>query len=471
MSREVNMIGMAIAKGLEEQGHVGATHMGTAFDAWIPGKVDYAPNFENIPAFWTETAFFSTRPRTPIRSPISPEEMRDLLRQFIPARGRPGSGGCAMVDYMETASLAVLEYASKYKESLLDRYKAGVDQIARGRKEPPYAYVIPAQQRDPVAAVELLRRLAFALVAQLSTPVTIEGRTYPAGAWVCPPIRNSPRWRAKSSTYSTTPTCDSILAAPRSVPTTQPAGRCRSPWGSTSPQSRHAAPRWHPVEHEMASVPRSLQRPPNALQPHRCRRRSAVRQRSRHRLQHERRGCGDRAARWPCYRQRIHSVGGSSPEQRVPRNQPRVEAGRNDSVRRRALRDRGARRRPDRRRRPLRHRRRLPPAARAARARPTRSSRPATRSAAPGTSSATPASARTPTCSRSATRSGRGRRRRRSPTARRSCDYIQRDGARARRSTATSASATASCAPTGRRERRALDRRASSAPTPARRSS
>ena len=90
---------------------------------------------------------------------------------------------------METASLAVLEYASKYKESLLfDRYKAGVDQIARGRKEPPYAYVIPAQQRDPVAAVELLRRLAFAgvRVAQLSTPATVEGRTYPAGTWVVP---------------------------------------------------------------------------------------------------------------------------------------------------------------------------------------------------------------------------------------------------------------------------------------------
>jgi len=58
MSREVNMIGMAIAKGLEERGQVGATHMGTAFDAWYPGYIDYAPNFKNIPAFWTETALY-----------------------------------------------------------------------------------------------------------------------------------------------------------------------------------------------------------------------------------------------------------------------------------------------------------------------------------------------------------------------------------------------------------------------------
>ena len=33
MTREVNMIGMAIAQLLESRGQVGATHMGTGFDA------------------------------------------------------------------------------------------------------------------------------------------------------------------------------------------------------------------------------------------------------------------------------------------------------------------------------------------------------------------------------------------------------------------------------------------------------
>ena len=37
MSREVNTIGMAIAQGLEEKGQVGATHMGTGYDAWYAG--------------------------------------------------------------------------------------------------------------------------------------------------------------------------------------------------------------------------------------------------------------------------------------------------------------------------------------------------------------------------------------------------------------------------------------------------
>src|SRR5947209_384424 len=93
------------------------------------------------------------------------------------------------VDYMETASLSVLEYAAKYKESLLfDRYKAGVEQIALGKKKPPFAYFVPQDQRDPVAAVELLRRLAFGgvRVSQLTAPLTTGADTFPPGTWVVP---------------------------------------------------------------------------------------------------------------------------------------------------------------------------------------------------------------------------------------------------------------------------------------------
>jgi hypothetical protein len=93
------------------------------------------------------------------------------------------------VDYMETASLSVLEYAAKYKDSLLlNRYRAGVQQIELGRKKAPFAYFVPQEQRDPVAAVELLRRLAFGgvRVSQLATDVTIDGAALPAGTWVIP---------------------------------------------------------------------------------------------------------------------------------------------------------------------------------------------------------------------------------------------------------------------------------------------
>jgi hypothetical protein len=191
MSREVNMIGMAIAKGLEEKGQVGATHMGTAFDAWYPGYVDYAPNFKNIAAFWTETALFQYA--TPHEYTLNdfPANQRDLRPQSLySSPWPPGTWRLRdAVDYMETASLSVLEFASKYKDSLLyDRYQAGRDQIALGKKKAPYAYFVPQQQRDPVAAVEMLRRIAFGgvRVSTLTATVTIGAETFPAGTWVIP---------------------------------------------------------------------------------------------------------------------------------------------------------------------------------------------------------------------------------------------------------------------------------------------
>jgi hypothetical protein len=189
-SREVNMIGMAIAMGLEEHGKVGATHMGTSFDAWYPGYVDYAPIFKNIPAFWTETAGNMTAPREYATNDI-PQSFRDFRTQSLYVS--PWQGGwwrfADAVAYDEIASLAVLEFAAKYKDSLLyNRYQAGRDQIALGKTAAPYAYFIPQDQRDPVAAVELLRRLAFGglRVSQLIAPTTIDNTTYPAGTWVVP---------------------------------------------------------------------------------------------------------------------------------------------------------------------------------------------------------------------------------------------------------------------------------------------
>jgi hypothetical protein len=191
MSRTVNMIGMGIARSLEERGQVGATHMGTGFDAWYPGYIDYMPMLQNINAFWTETALY--RYATPHQYTLSdfPAAYRTLRSESL--YPSPWTGGLwrlkDAVDYMITASMSVLDYASKYKEELLyNRYQAGRDQINRYEQTAPYAYIVPQQQRDPVAAVELLRRLAFngIAVSQLTTSASIEGTTWPAGTWVIP---------------------------------------------------------------------------------------------------------------------------------------------------------------------------------------------------------------------------------------------------------------------------------------------
>ncbi len=191
ISREVNMIGMAIAQALETNGQKGAVHMGTGFDAWYPGYVDYMPVLQNIPSFWTETALY--RYATPHFYTINdfPKDRNGLRAESL--YSSPWQGGWwrlrDAVDYMETASLAVLDYAAKYGEVLLyNRYQAARNTIQKYEEEPPFAYFIPQQQCDPVRAVELLRRLAFngVRIAQLSKPVTFEGIAYPKGTWVIP---------------------------------------------------------------------------------------------------------------------------------------------------------------------------------------------------------------------------------------------------------------------------------------------
>jgi len=191
MWRTVNMLGMSMAQALEERGQVGATHMGTGFDNWYPGFVDHANNFHNVASFLTETAAAGwATPRLYTLSDF-PASRRDLRPESLYAS--PWKGGWwrlrDAVDYMLTASFSVLDFAAKYKADVLyNRYQAGRDVIAEFTADPPYAFFVPQAQDDPVAAVELLRRLAFngIEVASLTSAVTHDGIEYPAGTWVIP---------------------------------------------------------------------------------------------------------------------------------------------------------------------------------------------------------------------------------------------------------------------------------------------
>jgi hypothetical protein len=191
MSRTVNTIGMAIAQGLEERGQVGATHMGTGYDAWYAGYIDYAPMFKNIASFWTETALANmAAPRDYTINDI-PADYRDLRPMSLyPSPWAGGHFGLGdSVAYMHTASMSVLDYAAKYKENLLmNRWRSGMAQIAQGRATGPSAYVVPKTQRDPVTAVEMLKRLAFAgvRVFELTSDFKVGDVTYAAGSWVVP---------------------------------------------------------------------------------------------------------------------------------------------------------------------------------------------------------------------------------------------------------------------------------------------
>ena len=107
VSRELNMIGMAIARKLDAEGKVGATHMGSGYDAWYPGYVDYAPAFKNIPAFWTEPQGRGAAPTETRREQITADMQRPQSLYSSPWLG----GRWTLrdqVEYMKTASLATM---------------------------------------------------------------------------------------------------------------------------------------------------------------------------------------------------------------------------------------------------------------------------------------------------------------------------------------------------------------------------
>src|SRR3954471_2079589 len=191
MSRQVNAIGMTIAQQLETNNQPGATHMGTGFDAWYPGYIDYMPMLQNIASFWTETALYQYATPHEYKITEIPASYRDLRPGSLYSSPWPGGWWRLRdaVEYMETASLATLQYAAKYKDQLIwNRFQAGRNTIAKYASTAPYGYVIPKTQRDPNTAAELLRRMAFlgVRVSELTAPATIDSVQSPTGTWIIP---------------------------------------------------------------------------------------------------------------------------------------------------------------------------------------------------------------------------------------------------------------------------------------------
>jgi hypothetical protein len=193
MGRTVNAIGTRIAAELDFRGQPGAVHMLATFDAYYPGYIDYMPMYQNVAAWWTETAggnCAATQGGAGGRGGrgFRPNDSIPTALYVSPWLADRWSLRDA-VDYMVTASMATLNYAAKFREEVLyNRYLSGRNTIEQFRKSPPYAYVVPQAQHDRAAPVELLRRLAFlgVRVSQANRDFTYDGTAYPKGTWVIP---------------------------------------------------------------------------------------------------------------------------------------------------------------------------------------------------------------------------------------------------------------------------------------------
>ena len=187
MMRWLNVLGINMGAYLDEHQMPGAVHR-VGFDNWYPGFMDFTGIFRNSISFFTETALY--RYATPQFYTVEdfPKD-RQLLRSEV-FYNSPWKGGWwrlgDAVRYMLGGSMAVLDTAAKYRETLLfNRYQAGRDNIERFRNEPPFAYVIPQEQRDlPTAAILVEKLLVNGIeVHQAAQPFAANGREY-RNAWV-----------------------------------------------------------------------------------------------------------------------------------------------------------------------------------------------------------------------------------------------------------------------------------------------
>jgi hypothetical protein len=162
LSAAVNALGAEVAAQLTASGRTGIV-TGTIFDAWTPGRA--YPHTHGGVRFLSETA--SARLATPLEV-------------------KPG-GTWRLADIVETqlqVSLAVLEDAARHRERWL-RTVLAVNRRASARRE-PFAFVVPAAQRDPLAVARLAEvlRLGELELARARAPFTADGRRYDAGALV-----------------------------------------------------------------------------------------------------------------------------------------------------------------------------------------------------------------------------------------------------------------------------------------------
>ncbi len=198
--REVSLVGQAIATDLQAEGKRGILN-DAIFTAWWQGAFLQTAWWHNVVGLLTELA--SVR----IASPIF-QTKRDLkagtkgLQEYRPQVNFPDPwpGGWwrlrDIVEYDLSAAFSVLRTASRRrKEFLLNMYRAARRAIERGRKEPPYAYVIPPEQHDPLEAADMVRILMLGgvKVHVAEAPFEADGIEYPAGTFVvlmAQPYRN-----------------------------------------------------------------------------------------------------------------------------------------------------------------------------------------------------------------------------------------------------------------------------------------
>jgi len=184
--RAVNLYGANMAYDLQKNGFRGVVH-GRSYTGWWIGACDDTSWLHNVAGMLSEMA--SVRVATPIY--IEPTEVPQSYYQKQMEFPDPWPGGWwrlrDLVDYELTLSLSLIKTAHLYKEDFLyNFYRMYKNSIEIREKGEPYAFIIPAKQRDYPTALRMLDVLMFGGVEvhQAKEDFFAEGKFYPTGSFV-----------------------------------------------------------------------------------------------------------------------------------------------------------------------------------------------------------------------------------------------------------------------------------------------
>jgi hypothetical protein len=208
--REMDWYGAHMGYALEQEGREGI--IGAAiYSGWGHFGFHWITPFHNIAGMLTESA--SANLASPVY--VHPEQLRgsrqlpEYAEQTTFPNPWPGGWWSTrdIVVNIRIATMAALDIAAKNRRMQLENTVLKARrQIQRGLEGDTRAYLIAADQHDPLTALKLVDKLLLqgVEVHQTREDMVVDGRFYGAGSWVVPtaqPKRGVIRWLLERTFY------------------------------------------------------------------------------------------------------------------------------------------------------------------------------------------------------------------------------------------------------------------------------
>jgi hypothetical protein len=194
LTREIELTSAYMRTVLEEQGKIGVMHYAN-WNHWRMSAIHTCALWHNVATILFEAASI------PLATPIF-QKAEDLTGTSSGGLGKLGNsqtqnypspwpGGWwrlrDIVEYAYWSVFGFLETGAIHREKyLMNMYRMARNSVEKGKNEPPYAYVIPQQQKDPNTVAKMIDTLIRGGIEihRSTSSFEAQGQTFPPGAYV-----------------------------------------------------------------------------------------------------------------------------------------------------------------------------------------------------------------------------------------------------------------------------------------------